>query len=181
MEKWKEVPGGFLEVSDLGNVRTLSRLCSYSVDGVPRTQRRPSKLLSPWIARNGYLHVSLKDDTGRRNKLLVHRLVAGAFVSGWFDGATVNHIDGNKLNNLPGNLEWVTLAENSRKQWTDGLVNLRGQRHPSAKLTDAQSLEILRRSSESPTTLAREFGVSASLIYKIRQGRKKAWLTPPTA
>tara|TARA_R110000822_G_scaffold27790_3_gene82674 strand:- start:4 stop:441 length:438 start_codon:yes stop_codon:yes gene_type:complete len=137
--------------------------------------------MSPFIQNNGYQHVAPKFGASRK-KLLVHRLIAKAFVAGWFDGATVNHKDGDKLNNLPQNLEWMTLAENTSHQWETGLVNIRGQRHPSAKLTDAQSLEIAARNAESPTLLAREYGVSVSMIYKIRQGRKKAWLSaPPTA
>jgi len=144
-------------------------------NGVPHPQRKRGVVMSPFVANNGYLHIAPK--FGRiRKKLLVHRLVAKAFVDGWFEGATVNHKDGDKLNNLPVNLEWTTLAENTAHQWATGLVNIRGERHPSAKLSDAQTADIMARAADSPTLLAREYGVSVSLIYKIRQGRKKAWL-----
>ena len=44
---------------------------------------------------------------------LVHRLVAKAWLaSTWFEGAEVNHRDGNKRNNHISNLEWVTRQEN---------------------------------------------------------------------
>lgn len=43
---------------------------------------------------------------------MVHRIVAKYFVDGWFDGAVVNHIDGNKHNNNYENLEWITQKDN---------------------------------------------------------------------
>jgi len=177
-EEWRPVEGyeGSLEVSSLGRVRTMPSVRTGIRNGVPHPQRKSGVVLSQCVLNNGYLHVAPKFGPSRK-KMLVHRLVAKAFVPGWFDGATVNHKDGNKLNNLPANLEWMTLAENTSHQWETGLVNIRGQRHPSAKLTDAQSLEIVARNVESPTLLAREYGVSVSMIYKIRQGRKKTWLS----
>jgi len=176
-EEWRPVEGyeGRLEVSSLGHVRTLPSVRTGIRNGVPHSQRKRGVVMSPFVANNGYLHIAPKFGVSRK-KLLVHRLVAKAFVPGWFEGATVNHKDGHKLNNLPGNLEWATLAENTAHQWATGLVNIRGQMHPSAKLSDAQSAEIIARGTESPTKLAREYGVSISLIYQIRQGRKKAWL-----
>lgn len=38
--------------------------------------------------------------------------MAEAFVPGYFEGAVVNHIDGNNRNNHYANLEWVTQKEN---------------------------------------------------------------------
>ena len=182
-EEWRPVEGyeGLLEVSSLGRIRTLPSVRTGVRNGVPHLQRKRGVVMSPFILNSGYMCVAPKFGPSRK-KLLVHRLVAKAFVPGWFYEATVNHKDGDKTNNLPPNLEWMTLAENTSHQWETGLVNIRGQRHPSAKLTDAQSLEIAARNIESPTLLAREYGVSVSMIYKIRQGRKKAWLScPPNA
>jgi|LakMenE18May11ns_1017448.scaffolds.fasta_scaffold9665294_2 hypothetical protein len=48
-----------------------------------------------------------------KNKIiLVHRLIALAFVANPLDKKFVNHKDGNKLNNHYTNLEWVTQSEN---------------------------------------------------------------------
>lgn len=49
---------------------------------------------------------------GKRYYFMVHRLVAQYFVDGFFDGAIVNHKDGNTLNNNYQNLEWITQKEN---------------------------------------------------------------------
>lgn len=45
------------------------------------------------------------------------------FVPGFFEGATVNHIDGDSLNNKKENLEWVTRAENIRHAFKTGLCS----------------------------------------------------------
>lgn len=60
---------------------------------------------------NRYLTVRLYNG-GVYTNPKIHQLVARAFVSGWFEGAVVNHIDEDKLNNHYTNLEWVTSKYN---------------------------------------------------------------------
>lgn len=175
IESWVYVDGyeGLLEVSDMGRVRTLGGYRSGS-GARPQPQFRSGKVLSPYIARNGYPTISPKFGPVRR-KFLVHRLVAMAFVPGYFDDATVNHKDGVKTNNMPSNLEWVTRAENTSHQWRIGLVDLRGEKHPSSKLTNANVAEIRRRAGDGETraSLAREFSVSNQLICDIVNMKKR--------
>jgi len=164
-----------VEVSNLGRARTLDRLAPV-LNGKDqgKTQLRKGKILSPWIAKNGYFHISIQiGDT--RKKYLLHRLVASAFCSDFDPKITVNHKDGNKLNNIPSNLEWVTLNENTSHQWRIGLVNLRGENHPISKLTEEKVLSIREKLSSniSYSTLAKEFSVSIAAIYKI--ANRKSW------
>lgn len=63
---------------------------------------------------NGYLCVRLSNDEGIK-LLLVHRLVAKAFILNPDNLKTVDHIDSNKLNNKADNLQWMTQADNVRK------------------------------------------------------------------
>jgi len=133
--------------------------------------------MSPFLGNNGYLHVAPKFGPARK-KLLVHRLVAQAFVPGQFAGACVNHIDGDKTNNIPANLEWTTLAENTRHQWATGLVDLRGENHPRSKLRN-EDVPVIRQSLRNGIPIkqiAATYSVSEALIYKIRSGHKKAFL-----
>lgn len=111
----------------------------------------------------------------------VHRLVCEAFHGAPFDGATVDHIDGNRGNNTPHNLEWVTRAENTRRQNRDGRGVAKGGKHPLAKLSDAQSASIksLKDAGQKPRQIAEQFGVSPALIYKILSGHRRTHCQPP--
>jgi len=72
-----------------------------------------------------YLNIILCNDDGQFTKS-IHRLVAENFVPGYFDGAVVNHIDGNNRNNNAQNLEWITTQENVRKSYiTSGITQTR--------------------------------------------------------
>ena len=178
-EIWKAVTSkeAWLEVSNLGRVRSLPSVRVGMREGRVHLQRRQGTLFSPFLNRGGYRVIAPKFGASRR-KVFVHRLVADEFVPGYFDGACVNHIDGNKTNNRCDNLEWTTLAENTRLQWATGLVNLRGEKHPSSKITDIQTEEIRarRRVGERVASLAAEYGISTSLIYMIMKGTKHSYI-----
>lgn len=60
----------------------------------------------------GYTVVWLRKP-GIHRKYFVHRLVANAFIANPMQKQIVNHIDRDKENNNVGNLEWLTLKENS--------------------------------------------------------------------
>jgi hypothetical protein len=81
-----------------------------------------NKILSPRVQNSGYKIVHL-NHSGKRKALLVHRLVAIAFVPNTENKPFVNHIDGNKLNNASYNLEWVTPSENMRHAQNMGLMD----------------------------------------------------------
>lgn len=63
-----------------------------------------------------YLNIILCNDDGQYTKS-IHRLVAEHFVDGYFDGAVVNHIDGDNRNNAATNLEWTTTQDNVHKSY----------------------------------------------------------------
>lgn len=69
--------------------------------------------LKPHIDHNGYLQIRLTTIDKKRKSFLVHRLVALTYIPNIKNKETVNHIDGNKLNNHISNLEWMTLLENT--------------------------------------------------------------------
>lgn len=176
MERWAKVDCyEWLEVSDQGNVRTLDSIRVSMRMGKHNEQLRRGGPMSPFLLNNGYLCVQPKIGNSRK-KLTIHRLVALAFVPGYFEDATVNHIDGVKTHNVWTNLEWVTLAENTRLQWRDGLVDLRGDNNPQAKLTSADVSEIrrLRDCGVTCTEIAARFGISDSLVSMVATRRRWA-------
>lgn len=123
-ETWKDIPGyeGLYQASTEGRIRTCEGKTTHTQrHGVRHWKQRILIPKSP--KAKGYrqdLRVSLWK-TGKSKDLLVSRLVAMTFVEGFADGLTVNHIDGNFLNNRASNLEWVSLGDNIRKGFRTGL------------------------------------------------------------
>lgn len=83
------------------------------------------KMLTPAKDRYGYLYVSIKS---KKSKLKtktprIHKLIALTYVQGYNDiNNTVNHIDGDKLNNKPSNLEWLSIQENIKHARVNNLI-----------------------------------------------------------
>ena len=117
---WKDVDGyeGIYQVSDLGCVK---RVFHIGEDG----RKLPEKILKGGLYTNGYKFVCLRKK-GKTQNIMVHRLVAKAFVSNPSDLPCVNHLDGNKLNNNATNLEWCTHSENRKHAYDMGLSPQRG-------------------------------------------------------
>lgn len=70
------------------------------------------KILRPGLANTGYLQVQLFKE-GKGKMMLVHRLVANAFIPNPNSFETVNHRDEVKTNNAVSNLEWMTQVDNN--------------------------------------------------------------------
>lgn len=103
-EIWKDIEGfeGYYQVSNLGNVKSLDRVCWNGRYYYPVK----SCMLTPTITE-GYLNVQLRKD-GKRKFISVHRLVALTFILNPNNYRVVNHKDEIKTNNRVDNLEWCT-------------------------------------------------------------------------
>lgn len=105
-ETWKDIAGyeGIYQVSNYGNVRSLSRTVCYKTGKVVKYKEKPRKLVSN---PDGYLIVRLIGVDGKPPvNAKVHRLVAKAFIPNPNDYNQVNHKDEDKKNNHVDNLEW---------------------------------------------------------------------------
>lgn len=69
----------------------------------------------PFPNHRGYLMVGVKSEEGVTKNYTVHRLVYTAWIGAIPDGMTVDHIDGDKLNNHHSNLQLLTAIENHEK------------------------------------------------------------------
>lgn len=177
--QWKTIDwkGFALEVCEDGSVRRPAVHTEFQQtrNGKTRTLTStfPARPLRPYKQNMGYMEVCFVASR-RRYRELVHRLVAMAFVEGYEPGKSVNHKNGDKLDNRPANLEWVSLQENTAHAWREGLVDLRGENQPGAKLT-AQQVKVIRKllaDGVSANSLSIVAGVSSSLIYLIRDGKR---------
>ena len=123
MEIWKDIPGyeGIYQASQSGKIRTVPGKMTSNKRYGHRVWK--TRILKQKIQQNGKRKdpkVNLWKD-GTCKTFLVSRLVAMTWVPGYEQWLTVNHIDGNPMNNDCSNLEWVTLAENIRKGYETGL------------------------------------------------------------
>ena len=161
MEKWKDVA----EYPELFMVSDAGRVFS----------KRSNKILKQTKTATGYLVISTIVG-GRKGKYLtrkVHRWVAEAFIENPHGKPSVNHIDGDKTNNVAENLEWVTHSENTKHAYQKNLITIRkGENSASAKLTNSDVIFIRdnfkpRCRENGARALGRKFGVSYRQIMRI--------------
>jgi len=110
-EEWREIPNWErYAVSNYGRIVSLG--IPYIQAGIPRT-RKP-QIIKPRSNKNStpYLSVVLSDGNGIHKGLLVHRIVASAFIPNPQSLPFINHKDENTFNNRVDNLEWCTQQYN---------------------------------------------------------------------
>lgn len=116
-EIWKDVKGyeGLYQVSNFGRIRSFLKTGHFKDKFLDTPEIR-----TPGIAHTGYMCIVLVKD-GKRHTYDLHRLIAETFIPNPENKRTVNHIDGNKLNNKVDNLEWTTDSENQLHAHRNGL------------------------------------------------------------
>ena len=109
-EIWKDINGyeGLYQVSTLGRVKSLEK------------NGKKCKILKSNLNNNGYTHVILSK-LNKRKTILIHRIVALAFIPNTDNKPQINHINGIKNDNRILNLEWSTAAENTKHAFNTGL------------------------------------------------------------
>ena len=108
MEVWKDVPNylGVYQVSNLGNVKSLSRQLRNKWN----VFQSKEKWLTPKKNSGGYLWVKFCVNNTEKS-YAVHRLVMLCFNGD--SKLVVNHKDGNQTNNNLENLEYCSQRENA--------------------------------------------------------------------
>lgn len=170
---WYPYPGheDLFEVTKSGRVRRLP--CVLPSRGGTRLHRGGERKV---FLVNGYPAVNCRIN-GKQKTLLIHRAIAELFVPNPDGKPYVNHIDGQKDNNDPENLEWCTHRENMQHAHDTGLIPPSsigpGEKSPAAKLTndDVSEIKRLLRNGCSCREVAQRFGVCAGTIDHIRAGR----------
>ena len=166
-EEWRAVDGWPYEVSNMGRVRRSQRGPRTSVGRVLR--------FNP--DRKGYLRVRLCRN-GKPRVHKVYHLVLNAFCEERPVGLQANHKDGDKTNNRPENLEWVTGLQNVHHAMKMGLSKPPppGEQHQRAKLTTAIVQEIRSlgwQPVQERRAIAKRFGVVTHTIEDIL--RRRSW------
>jgi hypothetical protein len=132
MEIWKDINGyeGFYQVSNFGNVKSLSRLMWNGLAFF----KSKEKILKPNLTTSGYYSVQLLKDKVKK-PFSIHRLVAKTFLEE-IQGFEVNHKDRNKLNNNIDNLEFTSHSDNIKHTYITG-------RKKAKKFINGRSLFII--------------------------------------
>lgn len=101
-EIWKDVVGyeGYYKVSNLGRIKSLMS----------------GKIMSHYTANNGYEMLRFgKCGHDKKQLVLLHRVVAEAFIPNPDNLPQVGHKDENRSHNEASNLEWVTIEKNNNE------------------------------------------------------------------
>jgi DNA-binding XRE family transcriptional regulator len=171
-EIWKDIEGyeGYYQVSNLGMVKSLYRIID---DGRGRKRRVYERILSASKGKNGYRLLHLCNESGN-TLYTVHNLVFYTFNPDKKGlGLDINHIDGDKSNNVLSNLEAITRSANLKHSYKNNLHKGR-ERHPMAKLTEDKVSYIKENlHHKTDSELALEMGVIRQTINQIRLG--KTW------
>lgn len=162
-EIWKEIPStnGRYIASCLGRIASMV----YKFD----KKRKSPKIITPYLTEKGYWRCCIRDVSGKNYRPIyrfVHRLIAEAFIPAIEGKEDINHRDGDKNNNTPSNLEWVTPIENNHHAWENGFFD------GNLKLNPKQIKEIYH-SDLSPLELCDKYRVSYQTIYSIRSAKRK--------
>ena len=147
-EIWKDIPGFKLlyQASSFGQIRThIGKVTYTQKHGVRKWQQR---ILKQKKSKDKCHRVSLWKD-GKESTLLVHRLVAMAFIPNPDNLATINHKDGDRDNNNISNLEWMSLEDNIKHGFETGLYGT----NKKTRLTNKQNGEVIDFLSMSKASL----------------------------
>jgi hypothetical protein len=178
-EEWRDVAGyeGYYQVSNLGRIKGMAR--------VIMRRKKPCSLKSKIrvcpLLKSGYVNFVASKE-GKTENLLVHRLVATAFIPNPFSLSQVNHKDFDKTNNKMENLEWVSHADNAQHSVKAGHYSCRTNPNKAKVLTLAK-VESMRAEYASHlrqgkrityTALGKKFGCSydmARIVIRNEQWR----------
>lgn len=165
--------------------RTASRYSKYEVSEFGDVRRKKTQTRIPgFIDPDGYIRYGLLCDDGRSTSVAAHTLVLETFVGeSPSTEHQVAHANGSRVHCHHSNLRWATCQENHDDIAFHG-NRLNGSRHPKAKLTEADVVEIRKSYREiklSKTRSVKEldsrFSISRNTILRIAKGH--AWKHVP--
>lgn len=163
-DEWRPIPGyKDYEVSSSGRVRSIDRIVRSIRNNTPTDVFYKGRILKLNDSR-GYFTVCVD---GARRSHGVHRLVAFAFIGPCPDGMQVDHINGDRRDNRPENLEYVSPFENIRRAKATRAA--RGVAEASRIRLDPAKVVLLRNLSKrlSVLDLSREFGISKQHVRRV--------------
>lgn len=157
-EEWRMSLSKRHMVSSYGRIYSIPRKVKCAHGG---TRLVKGRFCVGGINNTGYLIFSI----AKRKHVLVHRLVAEAFIPNPYGKETVNHIDGNKLNNRLENLEWATNKENLKHAHETGLAN------PKKTILCVTTGKLYQSLQDA----CLEYGLSKGNLSSHLKGKQRTW------
>jgi hypothetical protein len=153
-EEWKDIEGyeGYYQVSNHGRIRSLDRY----VQSKNKKTLKKGMIRKLQTSHKGYSTITLLKH-GEYKTFQVHRLVAIAFIDNPNNKPQVNHIDCNKENNTPNNLEWATQDENMKHAVENNIFKNFSEKQRKAVVKNQKHATKARRRKVSQLTLDGEF------------------------
>lgn len=158
-----------------GTAKQSSIYPNYYIDTQGTVYNKKGRKLKPQKTKGGYYVVDLPNNNRNHNVVLVHRLVAMAFIPNPDNLPEVNHKDTNKLNNKVENLEWCTKSQNQKHKFLNLNCSLKGSQKVNSKLKEKDVFNIiqLRKDGFSNRYIGNIYNISPSVVSSIYNN--KAW------
>lgn len=165
-EEWRSIPDweGYYAVSNTGRVRSVARTIHFA-DG--RARDYPAQERATHTDGFGYRKVTLKRK-GVNQRVLVHQAVAAAWIGPRPAGLEVCHWDGDKTNNVAGNLRYDTRAANHADAVRHGTA-ARPRKYPEQDVDEIRQLRWLIPLAD----VAEAYGVSKTHVCNIQRGNRR--------
>jgi predicted DNA-binding protein YlxM (UPF0122 family) len=151
--------------------RDLQGFDNYQISNLGRiySKKKRTCLKVKKLGNSGYYQVRLSKD-GKYIYKNLHRILAETFIPNPNNYRTVNHINGNKLDNRISNLEW---ADDCTQQHQACLLGLK----PTTQhiLTEEEILDVYKRhfeNNESIYSIAKLYNTRKQQIAKLVKGQR---------
>lgn len=166
------------------NWYTLSEFPKYEINKLGQVRNKKSgKILSQSLSTKGYYQINIENKSRR-----THRLLCQTFIPNPMNYETVNHINGDKLDNALDNLEWMSRSENvkhsrnelgitpipySKSNKKHHLINKTGTKSTAGKSIKAVLENGIKKEYGSAMEAALELFGDSNLGKQIRQSIKR--------
>lgn len=158
---------GHCEVSNLGRVKYLDR----TVPDIKTGYKRLKGFIASPKNTLKYFYVSGRSTENTKQRYLLHRLIAIAFIPNPLNLSTVNHINGIKSDNRVENLEWASYSENNQHAYDSGLKKYNHETTAKLSSENVKALKEEIRKGARTIDMARKYGVDRRSIVDIKYGR----------